>query len=87
MTMRFYTPSMALKSNPDSNTYPHDYRLICAGREVPTVVGSQAVNLWAIAYLDRGAHDLRPSTLASKDLDFLADVRAVEGSALAFANA
>ena len=69
---------MALKSNPDSNTYPHDYRLICAGREVPTVVGGQAVNLWAIAYLEQGASDLRAGSLGSKDLDILADKKVLE---------
>jgi hypothetical protein len=29
-------------------TYPHDYRLICAGQPPAVVVGGQAVNLWAI---------------------------------------
>lgn len=63
---------MAFGSNPDQ-TYPHDYRLICAGREPPTVVGGQAVNLWAISYLEREAPDLRASQYGSKDLDILAD--------------
>jgi len=40
---------MGFESNRDQ-TYPHDYRLICAGREAPTVVGGQAINLWAISY-------------------------------------
>lgn len=54
-------------------TYPHDYRLICAGREMPTVVGGQAVNLWAISYLEPGGPDLRSPAFGSKDLDILAD--------------
>ncbi|MEZ5414398.1 MAG: hypothetical protein R3F03_08795 [Opitutaceae bacterium] len=63
---------MAFGSNPEQ-TYPHDYRLICAGRESPTVVGGQAVNLWAISYLGRKAPDLRARHYGSKDLDVLAD--------------
>jgi hypothetical protein len=54
-------------------TYPHDYRLVCAGREMPTVVGGQAVNLWAISYLEPGGPDLRSPVFGSKDLDILAD--------------
>ena len=71
------SPSMALESNPDQ-TYPHDYRLICAGREAPTVVGGQAVNLWAISYLEREAADLRASNHGSKDLDILADKKVID---------
>jgi len=54
---------------------------------VPTVVGGHAVNLWAIAYLEQGETDLRARSLRSKDLDIVADKRAFEGSAGAFANA
>lgn len=68
---------MALESNRNS-TYPHDYRLICAGREMPTVVAGQAVNLWAISYLGKGGPDLRASQYASKDLDVLADKRVLD---------
>jgi hypothetical protein len=68
---------MALESNPDS-TFPHDYRLICAGREAPTVVGGQAVNLWAISYLERKTVDLRAEDYGSKDLDILADKKVID---------
>ncbi len=68
---------MALESIRDQ-TYPHDYRLICAGREAPTVVGGQAVNLWAINYLASGAPDLRAENFASKDLDILADKKVLD---------
>ena len=68
---------MAFESNRDQ-TYPHDYRLICAGREAPTVVGGQAVNLWAISYLEREEADLRASSHGSKDLDILADKKVID---------
>lgn len=63
---------MAAESIRDQ-TYPHDYRLICAGREAPTVVGGQAVNLWAVSYLQPDGPDLRADEFGSKDLDILAD--------------
>lgn len=59
-------------------TYPHDYRLICAGREPPTVVGGQAVNLWAISYLKPSGPDLRAKDYGSKDLDILADKKVID---------
>lgn len=68
---------MALESN-RSQTYPHDYRLLCAGRESPTVVGGQAVALWAISYLEKGSEDLRAATYGSKDLDILADKKVLD---------
>ena len=68
---------MALESNRDS-TFPHDYRLICAGREAPTVVGGQAVNLWAISYLGHKTADLRAEDYGSKDLDILADKKVID---------
>jgi len=63
---------MALKSDRDQ-TFPHDYRLICAGRVAPTVAGGQAVALWAISYLEKDGPDLRSDRYGSKDLDVLAD--------------
>ena len=42
------------------------------------MVGGQAVNLWAIAYLEQGASDLRAGSLGSKDLDILADKKGLE---------
>ncbi len=68
---------MALESN-RSLTYPHDYRLICAGREAPTVVGGQAVALWAISYLEQGGPDLGATKYGSKDLDILADKKVLD---------
>jgi len=68
---------MALELKRDL-TYPHDYRLICAGREIPTVVGGQAVNLWAVSYLESGGPDLRADDLGSKDLDILADKKVID---------
>ena len=37
--------------NPDP-TYPHDYRIIAGSDLRPTIVGGQAVNLWAITFLE-----------------------------------
>jgi len=67
---------MGLESN-DKQTYPHDYRLICNGSEVPTVVGGQAVNLWAISYIEQDQPDLRTDKYGSKDLDILADKKVI----------
>lgn len=47
------------------NTAPHDYRVVCQCTPSLTVVGGQAVNLWAINYLPK----VPPDTLVSKDLD------------------
>jgi hypothetical protein len=33
-------------------TYPHDYRIIAGSALRPTIVGGQAVNLWAITFLE-----------------------------------
>lgn len=49
-------------------TTPHDYRVVCEHEPAPTVVGGQAVNLWAINYL---AAQVPKSTLVSKDLDIV----------------
>ncbi len=48
-------------------TTPHDYRVVCQWEPAPTVVGGQAVNLWAINYLPQ----VPKSTLVSKDLDIV----------------
>ena len=49
------------------DTTPHDYRVVCQWEPAPTVVGGQAVNLWAINYLPQ----VPKSTLVSKDLDII----------------
>lgn len=50
-------------------TAPHDYHVICEREPAPTVVGGQAVNLWAINYLSR---TVPKESLVSKDLDIVA---------------
>lgn len=49
-------------------TVPHDYRVVCERQPAPTVVGGQAVNLWAINYLTA---TVPKDTLVSKDLDLV----------------
>ena len=63
---------MALESNRDQ-TYPHDYQVICRGLHTPTVVGGQAVNLWAISYLGGDDAESQSTQFGSKDFDVLAD--------------
>ncbi len=55
-------------------TSPHDYRVVCDREPAPTVVGGQAVNLWAINYL---APVVAKDTLVSKDLDIVASKEAL----------
>lgn len=55
-------------------TTPHDYRVIFERQPAPTVVGGQAVNLWAINYL---THVVPKETLVSKDLDVVASKEAL----------
>jgi len=59
-------------------TYPHDYRVVCAGIDPPTVVGGQAVILWAVSYLSPRAAEVLVDTYGSKDLDLLADHKVLE---------
>ena len=49
-------------------TAPHDYRVVCECKPAPTVVGGQAVNLWAIVYL---TPEVARADLVSKDLDIV----------------
>ena len=51
-----------------SQTTPHDYRVVCECEPAPLVVGGQAVNLWAINYLTPSVPKTR---LVSKDLDIV----------------
>lgn len=51
-------------------TYPHDYRIIAGSGVRPTIVGGQAINLWAITYLEAGEGGLS-TAYASGDLDLL----------------
>ena len=59
-------------------TYPHDYRLICAGQPPPVIVGGQAVNLWAISYLGPCSEGATTTRYGSADLDILVGPGLVE---------
>jgi len=59
-----------------SLTYPHDYRVLFENEFRPTVVGGQAVNLWAIAYLN--PDELKQKEYGSDDLDVLQDDRVLK---------
>lgn len=65
-------------------TYPHDYRALFSGAESqrPTIVGGQAVNLWAITYLDKADPSMAVAKYGSHDLDVVSS-----GKALAFLKA
>lgn len=52
-------------------TYPHDYRVLFNGEVKPGVIGGQAVNLWAITYLETGDPSLAAKRYSSGDMDFL----------------
>jgi hypothetical protein len=62
--------------NPD-RTYPHDYRIIAGSDLRPTIVGGQAVNLWAITFLEDGASGIT-TKYASGDLDVLSTPEILE---------
>lgn len=53
---------------PRPQTTPHDFRVVCEHESAPTVVGGQAVNLWAINYL---TPQVPRENLISKDLDIV----------------
>ena len=55
-------------------TAPHDYRVVCESDAAPTVVGGQAVNLWAINYL---TPEVPKENLVSKDLDIVVSKEAL----------
>ena len=55
----------------DNSTFPHDYRVLFSGPELPVVAGGQAVNLWAITYLeDEQAQELA-TKYGSGDMDIV----------------
>lgn len=58
-----------------TTTYPHDYRALFEGSESPTIVGGQAVNLWAINYLEAGAPSR--ASYGSHDLDIVSGPKAL----------
>jgi hypothetical protein len=58
-------------------TFPHDYRLIAGSELKPTVIGGQAVNLWAITFLEAGEAALT-TKYGSGDLDLLSTPKIYE---------
>jgi hypothetical protein len=58
-------------------TFPHDYRIIAGSELRPTIVGGQAVNLWAITFLEPGDPHLS-TKYASGDLDVLSTPKILE---------
>jgi hypothetical protein len=59
----------------DPLTFPHDYRVLFSGETKPVVVGGQAINLWAITFLESGDPALAASKYGSGDMDLLQDDR------------
>jgi len=57
----------------DKLTRPHDYRALFSACPDLTIVGGQAVNLWAITYLDEARAN--SERFGSSDLDVLARTR------------
>lgn len=57
----------------EQTTFPHDYRQLFAGVPRPVVVGGQAVNLWAILYLEPGEIQSSSRKYGSHDLDVLSN--------------
>jgi len=57
----------------DKLTRPHDYRALFSACPDLTIVGGQAVNLWAITYLDEARAN--SERFGSSDLDVLARMR------------
>jgi len=61
---------------PDELTQPHDYRVLLEACPSLTIVGGQAVNVWAITYLN--PEHTRPPGFGSHDLDVLARIKVSE---------
>lgn len=75
MSARDWSPSAGTKLAEAPLTFPHDYRALFVGADAPTVVGGQAVNLWAIVYLDR---DVRNRAVhGSHDMDIVSGTKAL----------
>ena len=56
---------------PVGKTHPHDYRVLFSGPERPIVVGGQAVNLWAITYLEQEVAAGVMTKYGSDDMDIV----------------
>jgi hypothetical protein len=61
---------------PGDLTRPHDYRVLLQACPDLTIVGGQAVNVWAITYLD--LEQSRPAGFGSYDLDVLGRAKVAE---------
>lgn len=59
-------------------TFPHDYRVLFTGPELPVVVGGQAVNLWAITYLENDQVSGLVTRFGSGDMDIVNSKAVVE---------
>lgn len=55
----------------DNSTFPHDYRVLFSGPELPVVAGGQAVNLWAITYLEGEPAQELATKYGSGDMDIV----------------
>ena len=55
----------------DNFTFPHDYRVLFSGPELPVVAGGQAVNLWAITYLEEEQAQELVTKYGSSDMDIV----------------
>lgn len=55
----------------DNFTFPHDYRVLFSGPELPVVAGGQAVNLWAITYLEEEHAQELITKYGSGDMDIV----------------
>jgi hypothetical protein len=55
----------------DNVTFPHDYRVLFSGPELPVVAGGQAVNLWAITYLEEHQAHALVTKYGSGDMDIV----------------
>jgi hypothetical protein len=58
---------------PEELTRPHDYRVLLRACPDMTIIGGQAINVWAITYLD--PEHSQPTGFGSHDLDVLADTQ------------
>jgi hypothetical protein len=60
----------------DELTRPHDYRVLLETCPDLTIVGGQAIGVWAIAYLN--PTDPMPEGFGSRDMDVLAKRKVAE---------
>lgn len=64
---------------PNGNpTFPHDYRILFSGPELPVVAGGQAVNLWAITYLEEEQAGEMVTKYGSGDMDIVRSAAVID---------